>query len=237
MTFFGANLLTAIATVVLAAFAIVTAWYARRAFLKQSQEVAAIERQVADGQEVSRQQAELLKIQSGQLELQRDQLEDQRKASAAQAEVLKLQAAELRESLEERQRQAEDRQRAQAAGVTAWFALDRNPTNNPNPQWRALIRNASPSPVFDVRVFFHWIQRQREGGWVLTDVGGPPPNQTIPVVAPTTDRYVDMPDNVRAMFGGADPINDINCVVSIEFTDAAGNRWVRDPRGALNPRS
>lgn len=46
MTFFGATLLTAIATVVLAVFAIVTAWYARRAFLKQSQEVAAIEQQV-----------------------------------------------------------------------------------------------------------------------------------------------------------------------------------------------
>jgi hypothetical protein len=31
--------LTAIATAVLAVFAIITAWYARRAFLKQSQEV------------------------------------------------------------------------------------------------------------------------------------------------------------------------------------------------------
>jgi hypothetical protein len=48
MTFFGMALLTAVGTLVLAAFAIVTAWYARSAFLKQSQEVAAIERQVAD---------------------------------------------------------------------------------------------------------------------------------------------------------------------------------------------
>jgi hypothetical protein len=39
MTFFGATLLSPIATVVLAVFAIVTAGYARRAFLKQSQEV------------------------------------------------------------------------------------------------------------------------------------------------------------------------------------------------------
>ena len=39
MTFFGATLLSAIATVVLAVLAIVTAGYARRAFLKQSQEV------------------------------------------------------------------------------------------------------------------------------------------------------------------------------------------------------
>ena len=92
MTFFGMALLTAIATVVLAVFAIVTAWYARRAFLKQSEEVRAIEQQVTDGQELARQQAELLKIQSGQLELQREQLEDQRKASVKQAEVLELQA-------------------------------------------------------------------------------------------------------------------------------------------------
>jgi polysaccharide deacetylase 2 family uncharacterized protein YibQ len=62
MTFFGMALLTAAGTIVLAAFAIVTAWYARQAFLKQSQEVRAIERQVSDGQELARQQAELLKV-------------------------------------------------------------------------------------------------------------------------------------------------------------------------------
>jgi hypothetical protein len=39
MTFFGMALLTAVGTVVLAVFAIVTAWYARKAFTKQSQEV------------------------------------------------------------------------------------------------------------------------------------------------------------------------------------------------------
>jgi hypothetical protein len=77
---------TAIATVLLAAFAIVTVWYARQAFHKQSQEVAAIEHQVADGRELARQQAELLKVHSGQLELQRRQLEreqDERRRSQA----------------------------------------------------------------------------------------------------------------------------------------------------------
>jgi membrane protein implicated in regulation of membrane protease activity len=44
MTFFGATLLGALATVVLAVFAVVTAWYARKAFRKHSQEVTAIER-------------------------------------------------------------------------------------------------------------------------------------------------------------------------------------------------
>lgn len=39
MTFFGMALITATATAVLAMFAIVTAWYAHKAFRKQSQEV------------------------------------------------------------------------------------------------------------------------------------------------------------------------------------------------------
>lgn len=69
--------ITAIATAVLAVFAIVTAFYARQAFRKQSQEVSAIERQVTDQQELTRQQAELLQVQSSQLDLQRQQLDDQ----------------------------------------------------------------------------------------------------------------------------------------------------------------
>ena len=81
MSLLGATILAGIATAVLAVGAIVTALLAYFAFRKQAREVAAIERQVADGQELARQQAELLKIQSGQLELQREQLADQRKAS------------------------------------------------------------------------------------------------------------------------------------------------------------
>lgn len=43
-----ATQLTAVATAVLAVFAIVTAFYVRQAFRKQSQEVSATERQVKD---------------------------------------------------------------------------------------------------------------------------------------------------------------------------------------------
>jgi len=92
MTFFGMALLTAIGTAVLAVFAVVTAWYARKAFREQSKEVRAIEKQVEDGREVARQQAGLLKVQSDQLELQRRQFdEDQigrRRAQAAQVFIL-----------------------------------------------------------------------------------------------------------------------------------------------------
>ena len=41
------------------------------------------------------QQAELLKIESGQLELQRQQLDHQRQVNAGQTEALKLQADDL----------------------------------------------------------------------------------------------------------------------------------------------
>jgi len=69
--------ITALATAVLAVFAIVTAVYAVRAFRKQSQEIS--------------DQASMLKVQS-------DQLEEQRKINVEQTKVLELQAAELRES-------------------------------------------------------------------------------------------------------------------------------------------
>src|ERR1700722_15470350 len=101
MTFFGMALVTAAGTVVLAIFAIVTAWYARNAFREQSREVAAIEQQVKDGHDLAEQQAKLLKVQSDGLELQREQAKEQGK-------VLELQARELRESLDQRRREAEE---------------------------------------------------------------------------------------------------------------------------------
>ncbi len=102
--------ITAIATAVLAVFAIVTAWYARRAFLKQSQEV--------------RDQAEMLNVQSGQL--------------AEQRRINELQAEELRDSLAERARQRRLAEREQADAVSfAWWpashALIANPAPPPPP--------------------------------------------------------------------------------------------------------
>jgi cell division protein FtsB len=58
MSLIFATQLTAVVTAVLAFFAIVTAWYAHRVFLKQSQEVRAIEQQVQDAEELARQQAD-----------------------------------------------------------------------------------------------------------------------------------------------------------------------------------
>jgi hypothetical protein len=227
MTFFGMALITAVATAVLAVFAIVTAWYARKAFLKQSQEVRAIEEQVSDQKNLTGQQAELIQIQSGQLEALREQLEDQRQANARQAEVFDLQASELRESLEERKQDADERKRAQAEEVTAWFALTSGKT------FAAIIRNASELPVLDVRTFFHYVaEKWQAGDWDPQMLGGPV--ERIRVLPPHQDRQVAIPENIWSQMT---EVSDNNYVVSIEFTDAAGNRWERDPRGALNPRS
>ena len=222
--------ITAIATAVLAVFAIITAWYARRAFLKQSQEVSAIERQVKDQEELTQQQAELLKVQSGQLELQRQQLDDQREANAKQAGVLELQAGELRASLDQRERAADEQRRSQAAKVNAWFGWGDEFGKR---AWGAVIRNASDLPVLDVRTFFHYVAERWQGGdWDPQTLGGPV--ERIRVLPPQADRFVIVPDNVRSQMNA---ISDSTYVVSIEFTDAAGNHWERNPRGAIVSRT
>ena len=163
MTFFGMALVTAAATAVLAVFAIITAWYARKAFIKQSQEVAAIERQVADGQELARQQAELLKVQSGQMELQREQLaaqavanDIQADANARQAEVLELQAADLRESLEQRKRAAEEQRRGQASLVflTEESFAGRTVNDPTPPRATALVVNTGSQPIYGAELLW-----------------------------------------------------------------------------------
>jgi hypothetical protein len=155
MSLIFATQLTALATAVLAVFAIVTAFYARRAFLKQSQEVRAIEQQVQDAQELARQQGNLLNVQSGQLELQRQQFAEQRKLNERQTEVLTLQAAELRESLEERKREAVERRNAQASQVHLALKVVAK-SRDGGPEIEATVVNASErqQPIYDVKLYW-----------------------------------------------------------------------------------
>jgi ABC-type protease/lipase transport system fused ATPase/permease subunit len=93
MSLIFATQLTAVATAVLAAFAIVTAWYAPKAFVKQSKEVS--------------DQASTLEIQSGQLA-------GQRNVNAEQIRVLALRApnsASRSKRASARQRSAETHKR------------------------------------------------------------------------------------------------------------------------------
>src|SRR5216683_2945078 len=203
--------ITAIATAVLAVFAIVTAWYARRAFLKQSQEVS--------------DQASMLQIQSAQLS-------EQQRGGERQAEVLALQADELRESLKQRERDTDDRRRGQAARVAAWFGFHESGGGR---GWGAIVRNGSDLPILNVRTFFHRVREDQPGGdWEFSSLE-PGPVETIRVMPPNQDHFVRIPADFVV---GTVPkqISD-TWVVSVEFTDAAGNRWERDPRGALHFRT
>jgi hypothetical protein len=211
---------TAIATAVLAAFAIITAVVASLAFRKQS-------KAVEDSRKLIGQQGAMLQVQSERLEVYRTQVDEQRQINGTRLETLDLQAREIRASLDQRERVAEKERRSQAEKVTAWFAEDRHAI------WGARIRNASDLPVLDVRTFFHYIHETQPGGeWAPVMRGAT--IERIRVLPPQSDRFIEIPGQVRNQIR---EVSDQIYVVSIEFTDAAGNRWERDPRGALNART
>ncbi len=200
--------LTAVFTSVLAVGAIVTAIFAIKAFGKQSAE-----------------------------------LEDQRGTNLKLAAAAELQTYELKASRVQREREAEAEHRAQAGKVNAWFDTrleggqvfygsdGPRALSPPVPVWGAIIRNDSDLPVLDVRTFFHWVNDSGDGTWTSTDRGGPV--ERIRVVPPHSERFVGMPEQIRRM---TDEVSDQVYVVSIEFNDAAGARWARDPHGGLIQR-
>ena len=136
MSLIFATQLAAVATTVLAVFAIVTGIYAVRAFRKQSQEVS--------------DQAEMLRLQS-------EQLDEQRKVNAEQIRVLALQAAELGESLAKRKREAVERRNAQASQVSIAVKVTREGRVGYLPELEATVVNASErqQPIYDVKLYWH----------------------------------------------------------------------------------
>jgi hypothetical protein len=209
--------LTAVATSVLAVVAIAAAILAGLAFRRQSQLLRAIERQMKEEQPqaASEPQSQQLEERLQQLEAQRQQLEEQRQ--------------QLEEQRQASAGRADEKRRCQAAMVTAWFAEEREGTS----LWGACIRNASGLPIRDVGTFFHSVDEKGEGGeWDSRALGGPV--ERIRVVPPGADCFVMVPRNIRGHMGD---ITESAYVVSIEFVDAAGNRWERDPRGALVSRT
>jgi hypothetical protein len=226
MSLLGATILAAIATVVLAVGAIVTGVFAWLAFRKQSQEVAAIERQVTDEQELTRQQGELIKIQAGQLEALRGQLGEQRKAGDAQAEVLKLQASELQESLKERERQAEQARRSQAARVFLTDDRFKGRTSleaygdvigvGPRPpSITATVHNTSDQPIYDAELLW------RRGS---APHGDPNPERVGTLLPGEQHKGKrEFPPDTNLDVSGA----------ILRFRDAAGAKWIRRSDGYL----
>jgi hypothetical protein len=139
--------ITAIATATLAFFAIVTGVYAVRAFRKQSQEVSAIEHQVKDQEELTRQQAALLEIQGRQLDLQQKQFDQQ----------------------------AHERRRAQASCIFIWVELGPDPgvtddqltTGEPDHGLIFHVTNTSNRPIYDLSL--DWGEVIQPHPWMLGD--------------------------------------------------------------------
>lgn len=222
MSLLVATQLTALATTVLAVFAIVTAAFAVLAFRKQSQEVGAIERQVADQQELTRQQAELLKVQSGQLDIQRQQFADQREANARQAEVFELQTAELRDSILERALEEEERRRAQASRV---FIREERHTGLKTGRERVLpcitatVQNASDQPVYDAEL------RWQRGSAKHDDPNPEPLGMIMPGTEASGSR--EFPSDAEMVASSA----------VLTFRDAAGVIWLCRPDGSLRDKA
>jgi hypothetical protein len=190
--------ITAVANVLLALFAIVTAVLAFLAWRTQSREVG---------------------DQSQMLELQRRQLAEQEKTNLKQAEVLELQARELRESLEERKREAERGHRAQAVLVfisqSRFKGRRRGPLDSEPPALTATVVNSSSQPLYDAEIWWH---PRSEG----SDKPNPEPIGTV--LPGASGRFMR-----KFPFEAAD-----YCEADLQFTDAAGNRWIRRTDGFLH---
>ncbi len=132
-----------------------------------------------------------------------------------QASMLKVQSGQL----------AEQRKiNAEQIGVLALQAAELN---------ASLLERTHDADILDVRIFFHYVAEKWQGGdWEPQMLGGP--MERIRTLPPHEERFVAIPENVWSQ------MTDVSAnshVVSIEFTDAAGNRWERDPRGDLNART
>jgi hypothetical protein len=152
-------------------------------------------------------------------------------------ELLRIESRRDAVAAQER-RQREDAQRwAQASRVAAWYgrwsSVVKGPGMAADPRewtrWGAIISNASDLPVYNVRVSFcvavdpsagsAWRQGERYLGALR--------------LLPPGEEHVEMPDHLRAEEGASG--NEPRWLVAIEFTDASGRRWLRDPRGRLEP--
>src|SRR5215471_16488435 len=186
--------------------AVITAIFAIKAFGKQSEEVKTLDKHARDLQEVTRQQGELLKIQSGQLDLQRQLAEDQRAVSARQTDVLELQAHELKAPIDQREREAEERHRAQAVRVFMWEErFDHDPAvdqatlsaggERSSPVVVAHVRNPSDQPIYDVGFNWHRGAAPHRHGEAMRPVM---PRDDAYATCPVPD---DMSEQDRHLFG------------------------------------
>ncbi len=80
-----------------------------------------------------------------------------------------------------------------------------------------------------MRVSFYFVAEEPGRAWNPILRGSPV--ERIRVVPPSADRFMPIPDEVQNMI---DEVSHRIYVVGAEFTDAAGNRWERDPPGCTH---
>jgi hypothetical protein len=137
----------------------------------------------------------------------------------------------------ERHQRDEAQRRAQASRVAGWYgrwsSVVKGPGMAADPRewarWGAIITNASDLPVYNMRVSFcvavdpsadlAWRQGERYLGALR--------------IVPPGEEHVELPDHLRAEDGASG--NEPWWQVAIEFTDASGASWLRDPVGRLTP--
>jgi hypothetical protein len=150
-------------------------------------------------------------------------------------ELLRVESRRDQGAARERRQREKAERSAQASQIAAWYGRWSSVVKGPGmasdprewPRWGAIITNASDLPVYIVKVSFcvavdsaaglTW----RHGERFLGALRLVPPGQ----------QHIEMPDHVKAEeeATGNEPV----WLVAIEFTDASGAMWLRDPRGRL----
>jgi hypothetical protein len=152
-------------------------------------------------------------------------------------ELLRIESRRDQVAAEERRQRDDAERRAQASRVAAWYGRWSSVVKGPGMaadhrewvRWGAIISNVSDLPVYNVRVSFcvavdpsaalTWRHGERYLGALR--------------LVPPGEEHVEMPDHIRG--DGDASQNEPTWLVAIEFTDASGARWLRDPRGRLEP--
>lgn len=156
-------------------------------------------------------------------------------AAVAAYELLRVESRRHALAAEEQRTREEAQRRAQASKVAAWYGRWSSVVKGPgmtadHREWLrcgAVISNASDLPVYNVRVSLcvavgssarlTWRQGERFAGALR--------------LVPPGQEHVEMPDHLRTEEEASG--NQPTWLAAIEFTDAAGVRWLRDPRGRL----
>jgi hypothetical protein len=216
MSLEAASWVSAIATVILAVGAIITAVLAKRAFDKQSEEVRILQQQAEDS-------AGMLKIQAGQLDAQHEQLHSLQKVGEKQIEVLGLQSIDLRESLEERKREAEGTRSAQASRV--FLILNLTP-----PDLRSVLAG-HPTHLRITAEVVNTSSQPAYAAWIDWPEGCTLSYRLIPNPESLGDVLPDK-RTTKIREYPVDWNGDLSDL-AFRFTDAAGVRWIRRPGGHL----